>query len=145
VACPLACLSATSRASKLRWSVIKCCTCRAHHTAYNRHTRLCSGAVWQHQRASSRPLLSRMLLKANGSSSAVVLPRCFNNFCHPSEHGLYAFILFNVVVKGNFATKFFLKKLSSFILLLLARFYRCVFCIAKSREKLNGPLVNVTR
>src|SRR3990167_6871821 len=97
VACPSAYSSATSIAAILRGSVIRCCTCLAHHTAYSRHTLACSGADLVHQRASSNPKMSRIVIKAIGSSSALVFPRDFMSIFHLFSHGWQSLILFNVV------------------------------------------------
>jgi hypothetical protein len=85
VAKPFAYRSATSRASRLRLSVIKCCTCRAHHTAYNRISRSLPCAWSKAMRASSRPLLSRIVM-IWFSVVFILFPYSINNYKRLSEN-----------------------------------------------------------
>ena len=98
VASPFANRSATSSALTDRWSAIMCCTCLAHQTANNRISLSCPVTARRHHSASSSPLLSRIVIRLNGSSSAAVLPRFASNFFHPSAHGYLSRIAFSVVL-----------------------------------------------
>jgi hypothetical protein len=74
-ALPRACRSATSKAANDLGSVVKCCTCLAHQTAYTRISLSNPSTARKHHKVSSRPLESRTVNNDNGSSSALVFPR----------------------------------------------------------------------